>query len=45
MELVRNMPTKVRMTLEQIDGECDSRNVIASIKGNMYENEEIHSDN
>jgi hypothetical protein len=42
MELVRKMPTKVRMTLEQTEGECDSHNVIASIKGSMYENEEIH---
>lgn len=42
MEIVKNMPTKVRMTLEQIEGECDSHNVIATIKGSMYENEEIH---
>lgn len=42
MELVRNMPTKVKMTLEQTEGECDSHNVIASIKGSTYENEEIH---
>lgn len=42
MELIRNMPAKVRMTLEQVEGECDSHNVIACIKGSMYENEEIH---
>mgnify|MGYP001148998912 CR=1 FL=1 len=42
MEIIRNMPTKVRMTLEQVEGECDSHNVVVCIKGSMYENEEIH---
>ncbi len=42
MELLKKKPTKVRMTLLQDEGEYDSHNVIASIKGSVYENEEIH---
>lgn len=42
LEIVKKMPTKVRITLEQTEGECDSHNVIATIKGTDYPDEEIH---
>ena len=42
MNMLKEKPTKVRLTLIQDEGECDSHNVIATIKGSVYEDEEIH---
>lgn len=42
MEMLKNTPSKVRITLEQTEGKIDSHNVIATVKGKKYENEEIH---
>lgn len=42
LEMLKTKPTKVRLTLIQDEGECDSHNVIATVKGSMYEDEEIH---
>lgn len=42
VNMLKLAPTKVRITLLQDEGECDSHNVIASIKGSTYKNEEVH---
>lgn len=41
MEMVRMEPEKVRITLEQEEGECDSHNLITEIKGTEYPEEVI----
>lgn len=41
MELVKNKASKVRLTLIQDEGECDSHNVIAEIPGTDYPDEVI----
>lgn len=41
MEMVNLEAYKVRMTLEQIEGECDSHNLIAEIKGTDFPEEEV----
>lgn len=41
LELLRNHPTKVRITIEQEEGEADSHNVIAEIPGTEYPEEVI----
>lgn len=41
MDMVQGGAKKVRMILEQEEGECDSHNLIAKIKGTEYEKEII----
>lgn len=41
MEMVASKPEKVKLTLSQDEGEADSQNVIAEIKGTEYPNEVI----
>ncbi|QSX05577.1 Zn-dependent exopeptidase M28 [Sedimentibacter sp. zth1] len=42
LDMLKQSPAKVKMTLIQEEGECDSHNVIASIEGSTYKDEEIH---